>query len=428
MPVVERPLTVIERVLHAVFRHKSGDGTPIFAVRCSGPWHEDKFRSCLAAVQARHPLLRARIIETKPHWPCFQFLNAAPPIPLEIVPPTAISDWAAIALQHTRIEFQPDEAPLVRITVRPDDTGFDLVASFHHAILDAKSILALLQEMLCHMDGQRFDDRVCVEEMIFRPMRRPSAWALTRQAFKLIQMQFRQLISRQVLVPDEITFPGSCLRHVTSPQLMSALSHQCRQQQTTVYGAIAAATVQAISAHQQWRNVPVQMMVPFDIRDGYVNPIDDQTVGCFAGILDFWRNHATAVPFWDLARQCVGEIANERRWWMPNCWDHLMSRVSFTPAWLKPLRRMAVGINNLGRCPEVAAGPWRLEEFSWFGRAENLGGSVTVNAATINGRLNLTLQGGRLTLATLAEIRDAILLRLERAAEMPTEQPARRAA
>jgi hypothetical protein len=42
---------------------------------------------------------------------------------------------------------------------------------------------------------------------------------------------------------------------------------------------------------------------------------------------------------------------------------------------------------------------------SWFSRAEHLGGTVTVNAATINGRLNLTLQGGRLTHSTLEAIR-----------------------
>src|SRR6185436_7269386 len=97
-----------------------------------------------------------------------------------------------------------------------------------------------------------FEDRICTEEMTFRPMRRPAAWYLARQAFKLIQMQLRQLLSRQVLVPDEIPFPGSCLRHVTSSQLMSALLHQCRRQQTTMYGALSAATVQVIAAHQQW--------------------------------------------------------------------------------------------------------------------------------------------------------------------------------
>lgn len=428
MPVAERPLTVIERVLHAVFCHKAGDGTPIFAVRCSGPWDEARFRAALIAVQARHPLLRARIIEPKPHWPRFQFLDDAPPIPLEIVPPTAMTEWSSIAQQHTRIVFQADRAPLARMTVQPDDDGFDLVASFHHALLDAKSVLTLLREILAHMAGEEFDHRICTDELTFRPMRRPSAWYLARQAFKLIQMQFRQSFTRQIIVPDEILFPGSCLRHAATSHLTTALLQQCRRERTTMYGALAAAIVQAVCEHQRWRNVPVQMMIPFDIRDGYVNPIDDQTVGCFASILDFWRQNSTAIPFWDLARQCVGEIAHERRWWMPNCWDHLMSRVAFTPAWLKPLRRMAVGINNLGRCEEVAAGAWRLEEFSWFGRSEHLGGTVTVNAATINGRLNLTLLGSRLAHSTLAEIRDALMLRLERAAGMPSEQTARRAA
>jgi hypothetical protein len=430
MPVVERPLTVIERVLHAVYRHKGGDGTPIFAIRCSGPWDEDGFRAALAAVQAGHPLLRARIVERRSHWPVFQFLDSAPPIPLEIRSSASLTDWAAVAQRHAQMPLDAGHAPLVHMTALPaaDDSGFDLVASFHHAIIDAKSVVALVREILGHMAGRDFDSRACVEETTFRPMRRPSIWYLARQALKLIQMQFRQAISRPTLVPDEIPFPGACLRHVGTAQWTAALIEQCRVHGTTVYGALAAATVLGLADHQRWKSVSVQLMVPFDIRDGYVNPIDDRTVGCFAGILDFWRNNPAAVPFWELARQCVAEIAHERRWWMPNCWDHLMSRVAFTPAWLKPLRRMAIGINNLGKCPEVAAGPWRLEELSWFGRSEHLGGTVTVNAATVNGRLNLTLQGSRLTRNTLEEIRDAILLRLDRAAGVRSEQPARRAA
>jgi hypothetical protein len=430
MSVVERPLTVIERVLHAVYQHKDGDGLPIFAVRCSGPWDETRFRAALSAVQAKHPLLRARIVEHRPHWPCFQFVTDAPAIPLEVLDATALTDWSEIAQRHAKLKLDSGQAPLLRMTVLPerDETGFELVASFHHAIIDAKSVLVIVREIFAHMAGQGFDDQVCTDEMIFRPMRRPPIWYLARQSFKLIELQIRQLISRQILVPDERPFPGACLRHAATPELTSALVQQCRANGTTVYGALAAAAVQALAAHQRWRDVSVQMMVPFDIRDGYVNPVDDQTIGCFAGILDFWRHSPAKTPFWDLARQCAGEITRERRWWMPNCWDHLMSCVAFTPAWLKPLRRMALGINNLGNCPEVAAGPWRLEELSWFGRSEHLGGSVTLNAATVNGRLNLTLLGSRLTVETLTEIRDAMLRQLEQTALQSSEKSARKAA
>jgi|GEM_PF-4243137 len=430
MPVLERPLTVIERVLHAVARHLDGDGMPVFAVRCSGPWEEPRFRAALTAVQACHPLMRCRIVEPRPHWPIFQLDSSAPPIPLDVAPAASNLDWEAISLRHAQTKFDPASAPLIRITALPHagDRTFDLVISCHHALADAKSVLAILRELFTHMSGQPFDSRVREEEMIFRPMKRASSWYVARQAIKLISMQIRQLFSRQVLVPDEVPFPGACLRTVCTPATTSALVQACRQQQTTVYGALAAATLHTLAQREAWKNVSIQMMVPFDIRDGYVAPVDDQTVGCFAGILDFWQTSPLQTEFWELARQCRGDVLHERRWWMPNCWDHLMSRVAFTPAWLKALRRMAVGVNNLGLCPEVSIGSFRLEELSWFSRTQNLGGSVTVNAATINGGLNITVQGSRLTRQTLTEIRDALLQTLETAAGVSPQAKSRRAA
>ena len=64
-------------------------------------------------------------------------------------------------------------------------------------------------------------------------------------------------------------------------------------------------------------------------------------------------------------------------------------------------------------CEDVGAGPWKLDEFSWFGRARNLGSSIYLNTATINGRLNLTLHGSNASRATLQDLGERLGAEIE---------------
>src|SRR5262249_54775051 len=157
-----------------------------------------------------------------------------------------------------------------------------------------------------------------------------------------------------------------------------------------------------------WQNVALQLQVPFDIRKDYALPVDRRTLGCFVGILDFWHDRPLSTEFWTLARRCRRDIEHEQAWKMANCFDYLFSRIGFTSQLLQPSRKLTVGVNNLGRCEEVSAGQWRLEEFSWFGRAQTLGASIYLNTATINGRLNLTLYGSHVSQETLHELGDRL--------------------
>lgn len=414
MSFVERPLTVIERLLHAVSKSYDGDGMPVFTARCSGPWDTARFQRALDAVQARHPLLRSRIIEPRRSWPRFQLDPAAPALPLEVLDAACDIDWEQIALRHSEQPFEDARAPLCRWTVliHPSGDGFDIVASFHHAIVDGMSMLALLREIFDQLSGQAEALSVCAEEYTFRIMQPTSWWQRLRLAGQLIgKCVFQKLWPPTGIVPETLS-PGGCLRVVWPDDLTTLFVQHCRRERTTVFGAVAAVMLQTLAEREAWGNASLQLQVPVDIRNLYTPQVDRNTLGCFAGIMDFPHTDPLSIRFWELARQCRRDVQQEMRWLMPNCWDCLMSRVEFTPQWLRPLRRMTIGVNNLGRCEDICSGPWRLEEFSWFARSRHLGACVAANTATVNGRLNLTLQADRATRESLSDLADQVTQRI----------------
>ncbi len=419
MSMIERPLTVIERLLHSVHQIHQGDGMPVFAVRCSGPWDDVRFRGAVDAVQARHPLLRSRIVETKRHWPRFQLDRAAALIPIDVCDKRAVDAWQQTALQAVQQPFDVRQAPLCRMAVHPlaNDAGFDLTASFHHSIVDGISVLALLREIFAHMAGQPGDSRICDEEMTFRHMQPTTFWQRVRLISRLLWVQGRQLVQMSPMMSPDQDRPAGCVRIVWPKEMTTGLVRRCRREKTTVFGALAALAMQSLAEREEWRQAALQLQVPFDIRKDYANPVDRETLGCFVGILDFWHDKPLSSDFWHLARRCRRDIEYEQAWKMPNCWDHLMSAVPFSPLFFKPFRKLTLGVNNLGRCEEVGAGPWRLEEFSWFGKSQTLGASLYLNTATINGRLNLTLQGAQASQETLQEIADRLTTRMEQILE-----------
>ncbi|MFO0917500.1 MAG: condensation domain-containing protein [Planctomycetaceae bacterium] len=413
--MIERPMTVIERLLHSVYQVHQGDGLPVFAVRCSGPWEAERFRRALDAVQARHPLLRSRIVESKRYWPKFQLVNDAPPIPLEIGDDASAGDWKHVALEQARRTFDVGCAPLCRMAVLPsaEADGFDLIAAFHHSIIDAISVLALLREIFTHMAGEPIAESPCHDELVFRPMKATTIWQRLRLISRLLWVQGRQLVQPSMLMTPDRNQPQGCVRIVWPKELTTNLVRRCRKEKTTVFGALAALAMRTLAEREDWEQVSLQLQVPFDIRQEYATPVDRQTLGCFVGIMDFWHDHPLGRDFWHLARRCRRDVEFEKNWRMPNCWDSLMSVIPFSPAFFKPFRKMSIGVNNLGRCEEIGIGPWRLEEFSWFGRAQSLGASLYLNTATINGRLNLTLQGAEASQETLQEIGDKLTSEME---------------
>ena len=129
----------------------------VVLVRLDGPELGDLLPQALAAMQSRHPLLRARIAE-RPSRPYFEVGAdaAAPgwvgPMPLTLASADDDLDPSADALAVVENEmntpFDTSRGPLARATYISGGTGSDLVLTLYHSIADGTSTANLVHELL----------------------------------------------------------------------------------------------------------------------------------------------------------------------------------------------------------------------------------------------------------------------------------------
>ena len=124
-------------------------------------WDENMFASALHEVARRHPILRTTFDLAAYSVP-LQLVHEIPSIPLKVVDVSglteteqedALSAWMETEA-HRPIEWRTKTPLDVVIHVRGDDR-FDLILSFHHALLDGWSVMELQRDLLSSYDAFR---------------------------------------------------------------------------------------------------------------------------------------------------------------------------------------------------------------------------------------------------------------------------------
>jgi hypothetical protein len=145
--------------------------------------------AALMALQRRHTLLRSSLSwqENSCH-----FRPISQPVPLTVLPMPNDHRraWKPAAMAALRQRFDNGDQPLWRVSwLRADERGY-LLITFHHAIADGLSAMALVQELLQHLGnglkatappegGEATDERVPDLDHTFATDRH-GAWAVQR--------------------------------------------------------------------------------------------------------------------------------------------------------------------------------------------------------------------------------------------------------
>lgn len=129
-----------------------GDGqTPfnvVSALRIKGIISEERLVHALACIQAKHPLLRANIVDNH-----YVVQADAAPIPLRIIN----GDWLQVSKEELGLAFDPNVAPLARMTCIRDGSYTELVLSLHHCLCDGGGRWALIKEIVAILDNPATD-------------------------------------------------------------------------------------------------------------------------------------------------------------------------------------------------------------------------------------------------------------------------------
>ena len=348
------------------------------AAQITGHTTVQQWRDALDAVQERHPLLSACIDTTFNRVPHFRRVSGQR-IRLRVVA-SQDAQWQREIAEEVNAPFIPDQAPLFRAVLLHQERHCTFILSSHHAVSDGFSLILILRDILLALNG--YD----LEALPLAPSRE-------------ILFGAQQRTSAEPGVPS-FTAKRSTLPYVEgvklAPEQTTALQRRAREEGVTIHAAVSAAlTIAGRAIDETWRNNPLRIMSPAEIRD--ILGLKDE---CMVSLTGGETSIAAggSMTFWDLARFAKLGLSSVKSTESISRMIDLQSTAvssNLTVEHAFQLKRNAynaqVVLSNLGRLPfDSAFGPLRLETLWAPSALRGIEGEQTVGVVTVNGSLHLT--------------------------------------
>jgi hypothetical protein len=279
--------------------------------------------AALAALQLRHPLLRAQI-EPRQGQPWFVFpweATPAPPIPLtrRSVPPAA---WKEAVEAELRLPVPTDRTPMARaVLFDHGDDAATFCIFYHHSIGDGGCALPALRDVLWQaVTGAPRDATVHTRSVASEnslPARARGVLGGFRRLRTVAGMAADGFRHRDPVKPPlrRAAAPHQRTYHVELRRFerdaTARLAARAREAGATVHGAVAAAVLFAIA---RAAGVAGERVVafgsPINVRDR-LSPSPGEQMGLYLGVSQFRDTVSPATRFWDLARAVRARIADD---------------------------------------------------------------------------------------------------------------------
>jgi NRPS condensation-like uncharacterized protein len=347
------------------------------AAQITGHTTVEQWRDALDAVQQRHPLLSACIDTAFNRVPYFRRVSSER-IPLRVVT-SPFARWQREIAEEVNAPFTPHQAPLFRAALLHQETHCTFILSSHHAVSDGYSLTFLLRDILLALSGS------ALEALPLAPSRESLFGA-------------QQRTSTEPGVPS-FAAQRPLLPHVEGIKLTTeettALQRRAREEGVTIHAAISAAlTIAGRAIDESWRNNPVRIMSPAEIRD--ILDLKDQCMVAFSGS-EISIAPGVSMTFWELARFAKDGLsavksAESISRMIDLQSEAVCSNLSVEQAF--QLKRNAfnaqVMFSNLGRIPfDSTFGSLKLETLWAPVALRGIEGEQTLGAVTVNGSLHL---------------------------------------
>jgi Condensation domain len=226
----------------------------------TGPTAVDAWSLALGEIQRRHPNLCGRIIRGEDSHLWFHRVADAP-IPLRVVKANPAA-WETELAREMTTRMDLGRAPLARATLIHAANRSTLILAMHHAIADAKSILFAIRDVLAALSGQSLAPlapKPSLTSLLFQePAARNDAAVDTPPPAAFGEPDiFRSFDGETPIIA----------RRTLSPSLTGTLRQRCRDEKTTVHGALVTATVAAArQVSAKLKQAPIEVISPSDMR------------------------------------------------------------------------------------------------------------------------------------------------------------------
>lgn len=413
-----RQLVPMEQAME-ILNRRTGSYNVVTASRIKGPLTEELVRQALDLVQRRHPRLNSRIVGALDN---LRFeTEGTQKIPLRVVNKFHNEQWQEVVVEEMNEKIDSSKVLLraVLVHIESEDCTSYLLTTIHHAITDGLSGIQLHSELLTYCKSLASGEQIThvstlpplpsVEELMPESMK-GFRGALNGILF-LLRLTLKQLWNRpktlgfEKCVPIELRRCGMIHRQLDE-KLTQKLVELCRQEKTTVQGALCAAmllaTARKITADQKTDVCFLSCESYVDLRRRLKPVVSDKNMGVLASFLTSFhtiRAHTTVTAYhtlqahtslWGLARDVTQQMkAGFERGDMFSA--VLMFKKIIESVLAQPNEvPLTVALTNVGRVniPQNY-GLFQLEEISYYPAQAAIGGVFTAAVATFEGKMTL---------------------------------------
>lgn len=316
MKSISRKLGLVEKWME--LGHELGSGLIVNIAEIEGDVKPEIVQQALKLVQKRHPMLQVYIVETEDGM-YFQS-EGITEIPLQVIYQKHENEGWKIAEKELHTKFPPGKIPLCRLTLlySPENqTTCQMIITFHHGIVDGISCMQFINDLLLYCQKIVAGENIPqVESLELMPAIEnlvnydliPEAEITKTSVNEQINLEPQLIIEGKASANERFS---KILPRNLSQDMTKMLITKCKQEETTVHGAICAAMLFAfrklLNAKEQ---INLSYGLPVNLRKSCQPEINTKNLGCFISVLGFNQLVGKNTSFWDLARECKSKIHN----------------------------------------------------------------------------------------------------------------------
>ncbi|MGG5208227.1 condensation domain-containing protein [Chryseobacterium sp. MIQD13] len=315
--MIRRNLMMVERIMYV------DPETPVncvFTAKIKGEIPEENFKTALAKIQKKHPLLRVRIDNSIEKYPFFIEEKEIEPVPLRIVERKMDEDWLLESEKEWFLLFDDEKKPLARlIWIKGEDVS-EILWVLPHCICDGTSIVNLMEELLSLLDDpsselntyhlfSSADDFLPLDFNVKKKKRKARMYLIMARLFFLMQRKNRKNPGKNYVVHWKL-----------NPETTTQITEKSKVHGISVHALLCASFMQAFKEIQGLR-AKGKIISPVDVRH-FIPEIRQDHVFAFAPTVELSLKKGTG-NILDNARQIkkglvekIGKMEARELLWM----------------------------------------------------------------------------------------------------------------
>ena len=237
-------------------------------VRLHGVASEKEWRDGFSQVQAHHPMLNTSIGKRPGERPFFyQVPNR--PLPIDILELSDSNSLESIAEGELLRSFGNGQDSLTRVTVFRGKHQTAIVITSHHAAMDGKAHLLIVQDVLAAISGERLESST-------EPLPLSTATRFARTIPKYVGRSSLNDGDPEIQ-PTHTIAPIRIIRRTVEKKTLESMLQACRLHEVSFHSALLTAMARAgFQGNDRWVRDGIGALTPVNVRASFGL---DRTVG-----------------------------------------------------------------------------------------------------------------------------------------------------